>query len=64
MKARELQKNLLNNTERFSSEEKHQRAVGALSTDLGAVKQSIPDSSNIVKKGVRRIPVIIYPENE
>lgn len=54
----------MNNTERFSSEEEPQRAVEALSTDLGAVKQSIPDSSKIVKKGVRRIPVIIYPENE
>lgn len=63
MEARELQENLLNDTERFSSEEEHQRAVEALSKDLDAVKQSILDDSKIVKKGVRGIPVKIYPEN-
>ena len=64
MKARELQENLLNDTERFSSEEEHQRAIEALSKDLDAVKQSILDDSKIVKKGVRGISVKIYPENE
>jgi len=63
MKARELQENLLNDTERFSSEEEHQRAIEALSKDLDAVKQSILDDSKIVKKGVRGISVKIYPEN-
>ena len=61
MKARELQENLLNDTERFSSEEEHQRAIEALSKDLDAVKQSILDDSKIVKKGVRGISVKIYP---
>ena len=64
MKAREWQENLLNDTERFSSEEEHQRAIEALSKDLDAVKQSILDDSKIVKKGVRGISVKIYPENE
>ena len=64
MKARELQENLINDTERFSSEEEHQRAVEALSKDLDAVKQSILDDSKIVKKGVSGIYVKIYPENE
>ena len=64
MKARELQENLLNDTERFSSEKEHQRAIEALSKDLDAVKQSILDDSKIVKKGVRGISVKIYPENE
>ena len=64
MKARELQENLLNDTERFSSEEEYQRAIEALSKDLDAVKQSILDDSKIVKKGVRGISVKIYPENE
>ncbi len=64
MKARELQENLLHDTERFSSEEEHQRATEALSKDLDAVKQSILDDSKIVKKGVRGISVKIYPENE
>ena len=36
----------------------------ALSKDLDAVKQSIPDDSKIVKKGIRGISVKIYPENE
>ena len=63
MKARELQENLLNDTERFSSEEEYQRAIEALSKDLDAVKQSILDDSKIVKKGVRGISVKIYPEN-
>ena len=62
MKARELQENLLNDTERFSSEEEHQRAVEALSKDLDAVKQSILDDSKIVKKGVRGIPVKYIPK--
>ena len=64
MKARELQENLLNDTERFSSEEEHQRAIEALSKDLDAVKQSILDDSKIVKKSVRGISVKIYLENE
>lgn len=64
MKARELQENLLNDTERFSSEDEHQLAIEALSKDLDAVKQSILDDSKIVKKGVRNISVKIYPENE
>lgn len=64
MKARELQENLINDTERFSSEEEHQRAIETLSKDLDAVKQSILDDSKIVKKGVRGISVKIYPENE
>ncbi len=64
MKARELQENLINDTERFSSEEEHQRAVEALSKDLDAVKQSILDDSKIVKKGVSGISVKIYPDNE
>ena len=65
MKARELQENLLNDTERFSSEEEeHQRAIEALSKDLDAVKQSILDDRKIVKNGVRGISVKIYPENE
>ena len=64
MKARELQQNLINDTERFSSEEEHQRAIEALSKDLDTVKQSILDDSKIVKKGVRGISVKIYPENE
>ena len=63
MKARETQENLLNDTERFSSEEEHQRAIEALSKDLDAVKQSILDNSKIVKKGVGGISVKIYPEN-
>ena len=63
MKARETQENLLNDTERFSSEEEHQRAIEALSKDLDAVKQSIIDNSKIVKKGVGGISVKIYPEN-
>ena len=53
----------MNDTERFSSEEEHQRAIEALSKDLDTVKQSILDDSKIVKKG-RGIPVKIYPENE
>ena len=64
IRARELQKNLLNDTERFSSEEEHQRVIEALSKDLDAVKQSILDDSKIVKKGVQGIAVKIYPENE
>ena len=64
MKARELQENLLNDTERFSSEEEYQRAIEALSKDLDAVKQGILDDSKIVKKGGRGISVKIYPENE
>ena len=64
IRARELQKNLLNDTERFSSEEEHQRVIEALSKDLDAVKQSILDDSKIVKKGVQGITVKIYPENE
>ena len=65
MKAREWQENLLNDTERFSSEEEHQRAIEeAPSKYLDAVKQSILDDSKIVKKGVRGISVKIYPENE
>ena len=64
MKAKELQTNLLNDTKRFSSEEKHQRALEALSKDLDAVKQRILDDSKIVKKGVSGISVKIYPENE
>lgn len=63
MKARELQEDLINDTERFSSEEEHQRAVEALSKDLNAVKQSILDDSKIVKKGTSGIAVKIYPEN-
>ncbi len=63
MKARELQENLLNDTERFSSEGRTQRAIEALSKDLDAVKQSILDDSKIVKKGVRDISVKIYPED-
>ena len=51
-------------TERFSSEEEHQRAIEALSKDLDAVKQSILDNSKIVKKGVSGISIKIYPENE
>ena len=54
----------MNDTERFSSEEEHQRAIEALSKDLDAVKQSILDDSKIVKKGIRGISVKIYPENE
>ena len=64
MKARELQQNLINDTERFSSEEEHQRAIEALSKELGAVKQSILDDSKIVKKEVKGISVKIYPENQ
>ena len=64
MEARELQENLLNDTERFSSEEEHQRAIEARSKNLDAVKQSILDDNKIVKKGVRGISVKIYPENE
>ncbi len=63
MKARELQENLINDTEHFSSEEEHQRAVDAHSKDLDAVKQSILDDSKIVKKGTSGIVVKIYPEN-
>ncbi len=48
MKARELQENLINDTERFSSKEKHQRAIEALSKDINAVKQNILDDSKIV----------------
>ena len=62
--ARELQKNLLNDTERFSSEEEHQRVIETLSKDLDAVRQSILDDSKIVKKEVGSIFVKIYPENE
>ena len=40
MKARELQENLLNDAEHFSSEE-HQRAIEALSKDLDAVQQKV-----------------------
>ena len=50
MKARELQENLLNDTEHFSSKEEHQRVIEALSKDLDAVKQSILNDSKIVKK--------------
>ncbi len=50
MKARELQENQINDTECFSSEEEHQRAIEALSKDTDAVKQSILDDSKIVKK--------------
>ncbi len=64
MKARELHENLINDTERFSSEEERQRAIEALSKELDAVKQSILDDSKIVKKGVRGISVKLYPENE
>ncbi len=64
IKTRKLQENLINDTECFSSEEEHQRAIEALSKDLDAVKQSILDDSKIVKKGVRGISVKIYPENE
>ena len=60
MNARELQGNLLNDTERFSSEEEHQRAIKALSKDLDSVKQSILDDSKIVKKCVRGIFVKTY----
>ncbi len=35
----------INDTERFSPEEEHQRAIEALSKDLDAVKQSILDDS-------------------
>lgn len=63
MKARELQENLLNDTERFSSAEEHQRAIEAHSKDLVAVKQSILDDSKIVKKSVSGISVKIYPDN-
>ncbi len=63
MKARELQQNLINDTERFSSEEEHQRAIEALSKDIDAVKQSILDDSKIVKEGIRGISVKIYPNN-
>lgn len=64
MKARELQENLINDTDRFSSEEEHQRAIEILSKDLDAVKQSILDDSKIVKKGVKGVTVKIYPEND
>ena len=47
--ALELQGNLLNDTERFSSEEEHQHAIKALSKNLDSVKQSILDDSKIVK---------------
>lgn len=50
MKAKKLHENLVNNTERFSSEEEHQRAIEALSKDLDAVKQCILDISKIVQK--------------
>ena len=59
----ELQENLLDDTERFSSEEERQRAIEALSKDFDAVKQSILDDSKIVKKGARGIFVKIYREN-
>ena len=64
MPPRELQENLINDTECFSSEAEHHRAVEALSKDLDAVKQSILDDSKIEKKGVSGIYVKIYPENE
>ena len=63
MKAMELQENLLNDTEHFPSEEEHQRAIEALSKDLGAVKQSIFGGSKIVKRA-RGLSVKIYLENE
>lgn len=40
----------MNNTERFSSEKEHQRAIAVLSKDLAAVKQNILNDSKIVKK--------------
>lgn len=55
MKVRELPENFLNDMERFSSEEEHQRAIAALSKDLDAVKQSILDDSKMVKKVVSGI---------
>lgn len=64
MKARVLQEDLLNDTERFSSKEEHQRAIESRSNDLDAVKQNILDDSKIVKKGVIGISVKIYHENE
>ncbi len=63
IKARELQENLINDTECFSSEEEHQRAIKALSKDLDTVKQSILDDSKIMKKGISGISVKIYPDN-
>ena len=50
----------MNDTERFSPEEEHQRAIEALSKDLDAVKQSILDDSKIAKNGVRGISVKIF----
>lgn len=55
MKARKLPENFLNDTERFSPEEEHQRVIAALSKDLDAVKQSILDDSKIVKKVISGI---------
>ena len=52
----------MNDTERFSSEEEHQRAIEALSKDLDAVKQSILDDSKIVKKGVGEYPLKYIPK--
>ncbi len=63
-KVRELQENLINDSERFSSEEEHQRAIEVVPKNLDAVKQNILGDSKIVKKDVRRISVKIYPENE
>lgn len=62
MKARELQENLLNDTERFSSEEEHQRAIEALSKDLDAVKQSVLDDSKIVKKALEEYLLKYIPK--
>lgn len=64
MKARELQEDLTNDTERLLSEKERQRAFEALSKGLDAVKQSIFDDSRIVKKGVSGISVKIYLDNE
>ena len=52
----------MNDTERFSSEEEHQRAIEALSKDLDAVEQSILDDSKIVKKSVGEYPLKYIPK--